>query len=76
MGGNSSLGLNASNPDAKRIAGWAKVPGAMLQCYPQFDWRDEFAPVVGGGANADGSANANPNANASANVNANAKLRM
>ena len=56
MGGNCSLGLNASNPDAKRIAGWAKVPGAMLQCYPQFDWRDEFAPVVGGGANADGSA--------------------
>ena len=31
-------------------------PECSLQCYPQFDWRDEFAPVVGGGANADGSA--------------------
>ena len=55
-GGNSTFGLSATNPDAKRVASWAEVPGSVIQGYFVFDWADRFTPITGGGAGSDGSA--------------------
>lgn len=54
-GGTSCFGLHSSNPDAKRVAGWASTKGAMVQGYFVYDWNDAFTAIVGGGANPDGS---------------------
>jgi hypothetical protein len=51
-GGNRSLGLYENNSDAKRVASWAGVPGAMIHAFPTFDWRDTIVPVTGGGKGA------------------------